>query len=720
VKNRIQVVRLLTLSVFGFAVRVAGDEVSSFDLLADPNQFSSIFSEQGWGFPYLTITERPFCGPAKSPWWTDFSAMPKEIADAFANSSATSAGFRVLPVTLVLNVETGIIAVETDSTNSVLSLSQPTGYDAPARYNALLYAWNPFVCAGDIDSCAQQLQPQRLVLHVFLADINDHENCLLADQEAGAKGQAGMFTAMEEGEGGGEFDLLSVGSTQSCGRLLFNKLQAQGTNFFLEWLSASNATYEIAGITDITVNASNWVSLASLYPAAAGTNLTSYTDIGGTVRTAKFYKVAKTGISIALCDSNTYSGMVDVPIEVGMPTNKILSGLTFLVDDDGSRAMINPQPPFASRPSGTFDTTLVTNGWHTIQAVASYPNGAVDGGYDVYTSQVVVVRTQNHVTFPDMLFTWGTKLAVRATLDIQITNWSAVILSPSNQPLRAYSGITSNARIDFVWDGKDSNGVTFAGEYVDVEINDPVRRRFRKEGPPPLGYFIVSYMPLFPDSSHGLLQFQNMIDNVALTVEGGPYGLVVGNDTSGAWQISEAGGSYGWIQWAFELASNSTHNVFFFGHGSDNSIGNRDKDGASGFKVNELAPFLGNTTVSNTPSFNQPFHFIFLDACNAGNGPWCEAFGIERITTTSAYYTTNGVTARTFVSWRTAKGYAVIGTIFNAVHRDFITNLFDRWSTTSDGFQDAVNYAASHTTGASGYPSDMRIWGARDLLWNSL
>jgi hypothetical protein len=189
------------------------------------------------------------------------------------------------------------------------------------------------------------------------------------------------------------------------------------------------------------------------------------------------------GISIVLSQSNTLSGTVDIPVAIGVPTSKILSGLTFLVDDEGSRAMIDPQPPFTSRPSGTFDTTLVTNGWHTIQVEASYPNLSAGSGYDSYKSQPVVVRTQNYITFPDMLFTWGSRLAVRATLDVQITNWSAVILSPSNQLLRAYSGITSNGKIDFVWDGKDTNGVTFPGDHVTFLIDNSVGRPVWREGP---------------------------------------------------------------------------------------------------------------------------------------------------------------------------------------------------------------------------------------------
>jgi hypothetical protein len=682
-----------------------------------------------------------FCLPSTPPdfpaWlidpqflWADFTSLPTEFSAVFAQSQDQVQGITVLKVRLTRWILSGETTVELPSGTTSLTLAAPNGYQASEQHDwatrSALVDWQQWIDWGVLDATTEPT----LRLSIALANVQDKPmyDAMLEAEDA-ACGEASALTSLgsalmldSEDSGGYSLLLLSQDGTP-CGASKFNKLQVQGTNFFLEWFSITNATYEIASATDLTIPASNWITLASLYPATTGTNVTSFVDVGGAVNTGKFYKVAKTGISILLCDSNTYSGTVDIPVEVGMPTNKILSGLAFLVDDDGSRAMIDPQPPFTSRPSGTFDTTLVTNGWHTIQALASYPNGAVDGGYDVYTSQVVVVRTQNHVTFPDMLLTWRDKLAVRATLDIQITNWTASILSPSNQILQSYSGITSNGKIDFVWDGKDSNGVTFAGDYVTFEIDDPVRRLVPRSGPPPSGYFIVSYMPLFPDFSHGLMDFQNMIDNVAETVDGGgfgPYSLVIGNDTSGAWQIPDtAGGAYGWTEWAVQLASNSTHNLFFFGHGSNNSIGNRDTNPNSGFKVSELAPALGNTIGIGTNGFKQPFHFVFLDACNAANGPWCEAFGIERTATTSQYYITNGLSQCAFASWRKAKGYAVANNIFNQAHKNFIINLFNRWSTTTSGFQDAVNFAASVTAGASGYPSDMRIWGATDLLWNS-
>ena len=195
-----------------------------------------------------------------------------------------------------------------------------------------------------------------------------------------------------------------------------------------------------------------------------------------------------------------------------------------------SQAITAPQVPLtSSQAAGTFDTTLVTNGWHTLQAFAEYPSSSI-GGIDIYTSQVVVVRTQNHVTFPDMLFTWGDKLNIRATLDTPVTNWTATIWagdyvdgSTSNHLLRTYSGITSNGQIDFVWDGNDSNGVAFApGVFTNVTflINDPAGRPVWREGNLHPPNFLVSYMTLQNEFSAGSPNFIDMISQIAQTIAG--------------------------------------------------------------------------------------------------------------------------------------------------------------------------------------------------------
>jgi hypothetical protein len=668
--------------------------------------------------------------------WADFANLPEEFGEAFAQSQEQMQAVTVVKVRLTRFLLTGETLVRFPSSANTLTLAAPTGYstnNVDSASRSALTTWRQWISWGEIDANTMPT----LSLDVALADVQDkaaYDAALAAEDAACAEASAltslGSMLMSNSEESEGESLLLLSQDGTPCGASKYNKLQVQGTNFFLEWFSITNATYEIASSTSMTIPGSNWTSLASLYPAAAGTNLTSFVDVGGAANVSKFYKVAKTGISILLCDSNTFSDTVDIPVEVGIPTNKMLSGLGFLVDDEGSRAMSAPQPPFVSQLSGSFDTTLVTNGWHTIQAIATYPSSSA-GGFDVYTSQVVVVQTQNHVTFPDMLFTWGDKLNVRATLDTQITNWIVNIWagdyvdgSPSNHLLRTYSGITSNGQIDLVWDGKDSNGVTFAaGVFTNVTflIDDPRGRSVWREGGQQPANFLVSYMTLQNEFSAGSPNFIDMITEIAQTVAGSEplyYLDTSGEGISSTWKITDT--RAGWNDWATKVASNQMANLFYFGHASESAIGNRTNDPNTGFYINELDYKIGNIVVEEglifkkrIPKFFRPYHFVFLDGCEAVNGNWCEAFGIERVKTTSAAYQTNGVAQKAFLSAKTKVGYAV-GGAFSTEHRDFVINLFQQWSTQDIGLQQALNINPRHSV-ADKY----RIWGAQDLRWNS-
>src|SRR5205085_1683427 len=72
----------------------------------------------------------------------------------------------------------------------------------------------------------------------------------------------------------------------------------------------------------------------------------------------------------------------------------------------------------------------------------------------------------------------------------------------------------------------------------------------------------------------------------------------------------------------------------------------------------ELEGLTGNTVKetgllfkSKKPKFKGPYHFVFLDGCETAKGKWCEAFGIDRIQTTSAGYVTNNSPTQAFLGW---------------------------------------------------------------------
>lgn len=529
-------------------------------------------------------------------------------------------------------------------------------------------------------------------------------------------------------------------SAEDCGRLIFNRLQSITNSFKLEWFSVTNGTYEIAAITDITVNASNWVSVASQYAAAPGTNLTSFVDNGATTNKAKFYKVTKTGISIALCQSNSYSGVVDVPLEIGIPSSQKLTGISLIIDGEPNMSIVDPVVSNLNFVvSASWDTTLVSNGWHTIQAFAQYPDSSQDGagGVSQYSSQIVTAQVFNAISFPDMLQTWGTAIGIRAFLSTTNADWTINVLSPSTNLLRVLSGTTSNGLINVLWDGKDTNGVQFTGAFVRLDITtsttsgsgfsissvitNKAGKVVYKEGSMPSfpQGFLVSYQLLFPPSSTGAIAFQNMIDQVALTVEGGgsgPYELRGdGTGTSATTKIDATVSS--WNSWILSLKGTTTANLYYFGHGAAKQIGPDPSPYVGlGFTSAFIQQFMGNRYEGGgffskgVPIFDVPYHFVFLDGCNTSDGDLCVAFGIERKKVPTNFYTNNGLLPRAFVGWKTVKVYKV-GNTFASDHGNFIINLFTDWANTNDPLIDVIN---RNLPGAFTAP---KVWGDDQLRW---
>ena len=144
------------------------------------------------------------------------------------------------------------------------------------------------------------------------------------------------------------------------------------------------------------------------------------------------------------------------------------------MDNEPSMSIVNPgwrspKPPFLGR----WDTVCVSNGWHTLQAFASYPDPSMDssGGYSEYSSVPVRVQTFNEIVFPDFPTTYGTSLPITALLASSNAAGTVTIRSPSKAVLRTFSGTTTNGRIDVFWDSTDSNGVSSSdGDFVDIDV----------------------------------------------------------------------------------------------------------------------------------------------------------------------------------------------------------------------------------------------------------
>jgi len=188
----------------------------------------------------------------------------------------------------------------------------------------------------------------------------------------------------------------------------------------------------------------------------------------------------KASSEIAIVRLNTnrvLSGTVELPVELHFPANQVSAGVYFLLDGKSSPSIENPNHSDESFIVGHWDTTEVSNGWHTLQAFASYPTGRNEnGGYEEYTGQVVRVKTFNAIVFEETLNTFGTNnksvpfvFPIRATSSIATAQWKVTISTLSNQVLRVLTGATTNGAIETNWDGNDANG-TRIRDSVDIEV----------------------------------------------------------------------------------------------------------------------------------------------------------------------------------------------------------------------------------------------------------
>jgi Family of unknown function (DUF6345)/Bacterial Ig domain/FlgD Ig-like domain len=445
---------------------LAADECS--DVLANVDQFSTIFSEQSWSFPFLTVSERPLCDPAKNPWWTDFSAMPKKLAAEFSNASMVSDGIKRLPLMLSLNVETREVLIQTGSGETVLSVAAPKDYDAAAKYTSLLNAWHPFFCGGDdVDSCRKALHPERLVLHVWLADLNDMASYekLLAEQEAAAKA---ALEALSSGDSGGGAEALT---TDCSATNVFQVIAITPTveeRVTVRWNSECNAIYRIEYAPELSTN-TTWEVMYEDYPSHGTT--TFWADAGKWLaepeikrpgrELKRFYRIVKTGTNVAppqvtiIFPTNGVVLSGDVTVSMTATGASTIASIKLFVDGEEFDSISGEQTNLI------INTGEWANGPHTLFAVAEDATGIETTpstnalGAQIAASPYVTAVFSNYVSrfwFSEDFFEpeLGETQHISAVFPTN-SNWTLTILDSSSNAVRTVTG--TGTTMNFAWDG---------------------------------------------------------------------------------------------------------------------------------------------------------------------------------------------------------------------------------------------------------------------------
>jgi hypothetical protein len=622
--------------------------------------------------------------------WADFSQLPGQFGEAFAQSQGQVHGVTVLKLRLTRLILSGETLVEFPSGTNSLTLAAPSGYEANQQRwvtRSCLGLWQQWIDWGELE----RTTTPTLRLDIALANVNDKpafdasiaaEDAACAEASAisaASPGGMAMFDEMTE-----DFDILSADSTSSCGRLKFNKLQATGTNFFLEWFSETNATFEIASATDMTMPASNWTSVASLYPAVAGTNLTGFLDVGAATNTAKFYKVAKTGISITLCQSNTLSGVVDIPFELGMPPSQPCLGVQFLLDGAISKSIVAPDNPI-STAHATWDTETTSNGWHTLQAVASYSALAVGNvALPTYVSQIVTVKTANSIVMPDFPMRFGSRLPVNATLSSSNANWTVIIRDPVGSVLQTFTGSTTVGRLSVVWTNSlpETTPVQVEVSYTTTGL-DPIqlggfagfgptkKNAYKLIGGFPNDYLVTYEVVCNEETSDGGVA--SLCYDVAVFVSDNGYNAI---------QSAIDDNPSSWAQWKQSLKAVNTANLYLYSHGGPSVLGydpySQRGLGKCGVFDSEIAAFLLNGPVGTNYFAGKLYRFVFLDGCNSAGGTWYNSFAIDD--GDAASYTLRDIGPQAFMGWTDPKQHMENGNMFDRHHKDFVETFYAGWT----------------------------------------
>jgi hypothetical protein len=540
----------------------------------------------------------------------------------------------------------------------------------------------------------------------------------------------------------------------NCGSLVFNRLQASGTNFVLEWFSQPNTNYEIAATTNLASN--NWTIIADSYPASSS-NLTSFVDVGAASNKAKFYKVAQEGISIDLCNSNVVEGVLNVQFDIGMPTNQPLTAVYMLLDGLSSTAIVNPSTQFVGSVYGQLDTTVVSNGWHTLQAFAD--SGIYDesiNGTIEYSSQIVNLLVTNPITLYVPFAYGGTAppftFPIQATFVAPTNNWTIQILT-TNTPstvLKTFSGTSTNGIAYVEWDGTDSSNNPYAGLGVGVTASISNVTGLTEQAMAPMGsgsgsgssvgpkYSFVGGLTrgnqqtwalayqggVFPDcNTSGGAPFCSMFEDDNGLAGPPDYGGLANILTSwnsyntgdyvntptwdGCGCVSEIDSFANWVSFWHGFSAGAGPACFFLiSHGSPQGLGS----GNNSVTIGDVQTILQNyKDAKGSFHLGTPFYFGQFDGCNTLG--WEQALCIPSMQLTSAYFTQLNLNPMACLTWSSSKIWGIAGTQFNSAHEQMIDSFYYEWLVNNRTLQGAV----TTVWGGGLYGTAPVINGATDL-----
>ncbi len=304
------------LSFAAFSAVQADDGV--WVALTNVNQLVTVFANPPGGIPFVlpldtaptndfpqwwVRTADPFWPMTRGVpiWWTDFGSMPTNFTALRDYQSTTNAsGIQLWPLKLVRFEDTGAVSVQVPGDGTeLLSVSPSSSYEPDGQYEWILWEWNVlgiFQNKQPYDELVAQypdLAPQRLILPLWIADINDMPVC----ETTTGVSPSGMFMMSEEDDGGGDG---GGGSSSSCNVtnltqpfLITSIGLATNRYITITWQSCPIFRY-IVFSADLLGTNTSWLTRAYVW-GQVNASATSWTDTttASTNVTQRFYRVKR-------------------------------------------------------------------------------------------------------------------------------------------------------------------------------------------------------------------------------------------------------------------------------------------------------------------------------------------------------------------------------------------------------------------------------------------
>lgn len=455
------------------------------------------------------------------------------------------------------------------------------------------------------------------------------------------------------------------------------QIVVQHPNAVLSWPSVVGETYQV--LYRPTLNSDTpWVSLATGLPAAPGANITTFTHSGivvtpmdtgsggggGVPPVPEIMSATETGVAASEPNKKPHKKpSVDLP---PVPWDPVELAKSLQISTDTTLLAAATQS--ASQPLGSMGF------YQVVREEITFPDGWPLAGDAMY-----IGAHTTHTNGSWIMDIYGDQANFLASLEGSVDGEGYCNLAGQPGPGFSLYLLDQNGEqfpfqyyVVVVATFPPAGGVTAmaaASGPATVVITNYVEKIWRGST-----RFAVAYQEIFAgDSSDGQYIFNFMSVIAAIAEYRYPNDPIRGS----VFLPFALRSPEDWAQMGTDLKDSSVRNLYYFGHGSANSIGLADRQYQ--ISVADLNDWLHNAFNPLQGLNRHPYRFVFLDGCSTANGDLSPAFGIPKgKIALNEFVNKRGLRPRAFMGWDQD-----VMIQWGAVHQGhllFVETFFDKWA----------------------------------------